>query len=153
MSDKEAALQLLDTEYQNLRQAIDGLDADQISRVWFGSWSVCDIVAHILGWEREMTGLLQRLGRGERPTREGVDYSNFDDWNAKFALEMAPIDSATVLATWRQVHTDYVKAAQAVPDDRYGEGKTANVLLQASGFGHYREHAAQIREWRQTEGI
>ncbi len=157
MSDKEATLQLLDTEYQSLRQAIDGLDEGQLDRVWFGSWSVKDIIAHVLGWERESIVRLERLARGERPTPEGVDYSNSDAWNAKFALEMAPIGSATVLAIWRHVHMNFVNAAKAVPDDRYGErdGKprTVNWLLEANGTDHYREHAAPIREWRQRGGI
>ena len=153
MSDKQSTLELLDKEYQNLRQAIDGLDEEQLPRVWFGSWSVKDIVAHVLGWEREMTGALQRMARGERPTPEGVDYSDVNKWNAKFAGEMINISPQTVLAAWRQVHMNYVKAAKAVPDDRYGEGKTANRLLEASGFGHYREHAPQILEWRNREGL
>ncbi len=153
MSDKEATLKLVDEEYRNLRQAIDGLDADALERVWFGSWSVRDIVAHVLGWEREMTAALQRLARGERPTPEGIDYSNTDEWNAKFAGRYRQIGAPTVLAAWAQTHMNYVKAAQAVSDDRFGEGKTANRLLEASGYGHYREHAAPIREWRQREGL
>ena len=153
MSDKESTLKLLDEEYHNFRQVIDGLDGDALTRVWFGSWSVKDIVAHVLGWQREMTQALQRMARGEKPTPEGVDYSNTDEWNAKFAGGMRQINPATVLAAWAQTHMNYVKAAQAVPDDRYGEGKTVNRLLEASGFGHYREHAPQIREWRQREGL
>lgn len=158
MSDKEATLRLLETEYQNLREAVDGLDNDGLLRVWFGSWSVRDIVAHILGWEREMTVALQRMARGERPTPEGVDYSNSDEWNATFVSAMVPISPTTVLAIWSQTHMNYVRAARAVPADRYGvreDGKlnTANRLLETSGFGHYREHGAQIREWRQREGL
>jgi hypothetical protein len=153
MSDKESTLKLVDEEYEKLREALDGLSADQLSQVWFGTWGVKDIIAHVLGWEHEMTALMQRLTRGERPTPEGVDYSNGDEWNAKFALAMAPIDPPTVLANWRQVHMNFVNAAKAVPDDRYGEGKTVNRVLDASGYGHYRQHAADISEWRKREGL
>ena len=34
------------------------------------------------GWLREMTPALERLTRGERPTPEGIDWSNVDAWNA-----------------------------------------------------------------------
>lgn len=158
MSDKASALAELDKEYQALRQLVDNLDDELACRVWYGAWSVKDVIAHILGWEKEMTGALERLARGERPAPEGVDYSNPDSWNATFAHEMQAISPRTVLAAWRQAHMNYVKAAQAVPDDRYGAGddgrpKTANRLLEASGTGHYKEHAAAIREWRQREGI
>ena len=155
--DKASTLKLLDEEYQNLRKAIDGLDAAALERVWFGEWSVKDIIAHALGWQKEMTGALQRIARGEKPTPEGVDYSNADDWNAKFALVMKQQLPTTVIADWGQVHQVYMKAARAVADDRFGEkdGKpsTVNRLLESSGFGHFREHAAQIRAWRQREGI
>ena len=157
MSDKDTMLKLLDEEYQNLRRAIEGLDAAALQRVWFGEWSVQDIVAHVLGWEREMIVALQRIARGERPTPEGVDYSNADEWNAKFALTFTQQLPTTVLAEWQQTHMNYVRAAQAVPDDRYGETdgkpKTANRLVETSGTGHYKEHAAQIRDWRKSEGI
>ena len=158
MSDKDTALEELEIEYQNLRQTIDGLDDGQLTRVWFGSWAIRDIIAHVMGWEREMIVLLERLARGERPVPEGVDYSNSDDWNAKFAREMAPISPATVLATWQQTHMNFVRAARSVPDDRYGVGdegrpKTANRILEGNGSDHYKEHGAQIREWRQREGL
>ncbi len=157
MPDKKTTLEQLDAEYQNLRKAIDGLDDEQLARVWFDGWAVRDIVAHVLGWEREMTGALQRLARGERPTAEGVDYSDSDKWNARFALAMAPIGTPTVLAVWRAVHMNYVNAAKAVPDGRYGErdGKpqTVNRLLETSGTGPYKEHGDQIHAWRKSEGL
>ncbi len=153
MSNKEATLQQLDEEYQKLLQAIEGLEEEALSRVWFGDWSTKQVIGHILGWEREMTGALQRLARGERPTVEGVDYSNVDEWNAKFAHATDAIEPRSVLAMWRQVHMTYVRAARAVPDDRYGESKTVNRLLEASSIGHYQEHAGPIREWRQQEGL
>ena len=153
MSDKATTLRLLDEEYRNFRQAIDGLEGDALTRVWFGAWSVKDIVAHVAGWEREMTEALRRMARGEKPTPEGVDYSNTDGWNAKFAAAMQGIDARTVIAAWQQTHMTFARAAQAVPDDRYGEGKTVNRLIEASGWGHYREHAPAIRDWRKSQGL
>lgn len=157
MSDKQTTLKTLDDEYRNLRKLIDDLTPDQLTRIWFGTWSVKDIVAHVAGWEREMTVALERMARGERPTPEGVDYSDADAWNAKFSSAVKAIDPQTVLANWQQTHMTYVKAAQALPDDRFGESdgkpKTANRLIETSGFGHFREHGAQVREWRQREGL
>ena len=157
MSDKNTTLQQLDAEYQKLLQAIEGLDESQLTRVWFGEWSVKEIIGHVSGWEREMIGALKRLARGERPMPEGVDYSNADEWNGKFASAVAAIGVPTVLANWRQAHMNYVKAARSVPDDRYGErdGKpqTVNRLLESSGTAHYKQHTADVSEWRQREGI
>ena len=158
MTDKKTTLQLLDTEYANFQDAIKGLDRDQLQRVFYGDWSVRDIVAHMLGWEREMAEALRRIARGERPTPEGVDYSSADEWNAKFSARLRQQLPTTVLAEWGQVHQTFVKAAEAVPDDRFGAGedgkpKTVNRIIETTGYGHYREHAPPIREWRQREGI
>ena len=153
MSDKETTVKLIEEEYQKLRKVIDDLDNEQLCRVWFGTWAVRDIVAHVLGWEREMTGALQRMAQGERPAPEGVDWSKFDEWNAKFASAMESIGPGTVLAYWRQAHMNFVRAAKALPDDRFGDGKTANRLLETTGFGHYRMHGSDIRKWREQEGL
>lgn len=156
-ADKATTLKRIDEEYEKLRKAIEGLDRPQLEQVWYDKWSVKDIIAHIMGWEREMTEALHRLARGERPTPEGVDYSNFDGWNERFSAAMTHQLPTTVLAEWQQVHMVYRKAAGAVPDDRFGEQdgklKTVNRLLEASSFGHYPEHAAPILEWRKQQGI
>ncbi len=157
MPDKPTTLKELAAGYQELRQAIDGLDATALQRVWFGEWSVKDMIAHILGWEKELGGALQRIARGERPTPEGVDYSDTDKWNAKFALVMKQQLPTTVIAEWGQVHMVFTNAAQAVPDERFGEkdGKPSTVsrIIQGSGYGHFREHAGQILDWRKREGL
>ena len=158
MTDKTTTLKLVDDAYGDLRQGIDGLDDAQLTRPWLDGWCVRDIVAHVMGWEREMSGALERIARGERPTPEGVDYSDDTAWNAKFAAALHAVGPRTVIARWEQQHANYVRAAKAVPDDRYGvkdDGKpnAVNRLLETSGYGHYREHLTQISEWRKRESI
>lgn len=158
MSDKATALKTLEDEYQNLLNSINKLDNAQLSQTWLDGRSVKEIIAHVLGWEREMIVMMQRMARGERPVPEGVDYSDSDAWNAKFAVEMAPMNANTVTAIWQQTHMNFVRAAKALPDDRFGKNdegkpKTANRILEANGYEHYREHAGQINEWRQREGL
>jgi hypothetical protein len=118
---------------------------------------VKDLIAHVLGWEKEMTAALERIARGERPTPEGVDYSDADGWNAKFSLVMKPQLPTTVLAEWGQRHMVFAKAAAAIPDDRFadkdGKPSTVNRIIEVTGYGHFREHAAQIRDWRKREGL
>lgn len=152
-TDKQSVLNELDTGYQDFQKTIEGLKGDQLTTIFYDQWSVKDIVAHILGWEREMTGALKRIAAGERPTPEGVDYTNSDDWNAKFAARFDVQMPTTVLAEWGQVHGGFVKALAAVPDDRFGEGKSVNRIAETTGYGHYLEHAPAIKEWRQRAGV
>jgi hypothetical protein len=152
-NDKQSVLNEVDSAYQEFQKGIEGLKGDQLTTIFYDQWSVKDIVAHILGWEREMTDALRRIARGERPTPEGVDYSNSDDWNAKFAARFGVQMPTTVLAEWGQVHGGFIKAIAAVPDDRFGEGKSVNRIAETTGYGHYQEHAPAVKEWRQRAGI
>ncbi len=146
--DKNETLSAVQTDFGKLLAAVDGLDERAMSKVFCGSWSVKDILAHISGWQHTMTGAMERMARGERPTPEGVDYSDADKWNAKFAAAMAPQNATTVVADLRQSFANYLKAAQALPDDRFAEGKAGARILEASGYGHYREHLPAIEEYR-----
>ena len=157
-ADKASTLKLVDDGYNDLRKAIDGLDNKQLDQTWYDRWSVKQIIAHVMGWEREMTGALERIARGERPTVEGVDYSDGDAWNAKFAHDWTPISGNTVLAAWGQAHMAFVKAARSVADERYGTKEdgtpnTINRLLETTGYGHYKEHIGPILEWRKQQGV
>jgi hypothetical protein len=146
--DKETTLQSVQTEFGRLLAAVDGLDERAMSHVFYGSWGVKDILAHIAGWQHAMTRAMERMAVGERPTPEGVDYNDADSWNAKFTAAMAPQNATTIIADLKQSFANYLRAAKALPDDRFGEGKTINRILEASGYGHYREHLPAIEEYR-----
>jgi Protein of unknown function (DUF1706) len=145
--DKQAALKELQSSFDELLAAVKGLDERAMSKVFYGTWGVKDILAHIAGWHHEMTGAMERMARGEKPTPEGVDYSDSDAWNARFAAAMRTQGASTVVADLQQSFANYKRAAAAIADDRYGEGKTVNRLLEGSGYGHYREHLPQIKEF------
>ena len=145
--DKKATVAELESGFQKLLASFKDLDDRAMQRVFYGSWSVKDILAHIAGWHQQMTGALERMARGERPTPEGVDYSDGDAWNAKFASAMRAQSPPTVVAILRQSFANYLRAARALPDDRFGDGKTANRLLETSGYGHYAEHRPAIEEF------
>jgi len=88
-----------------------------------------------------------------RPVPEGVDYSDADSWNARFAGQAAGRTGGEVLEELRASKEAFVAAAFQVAEDRFGEGRAAARIMETAGFGHYEEHLAPIREWRQREGI
>jgi hypothetical protein len=148
--DKRTAIHEVEATFKELLDSVDGLDERTMSRVFYGVWTAKDVLAHITGWHITMTGALERMARGERPTPEGVDYSDADAWNAKFAAGARVQNATTIVAGLKQSFANYVRAARALPDDRFGEGKTANRLLEASGYGHYREHIPALLELKAT---
>jgi len=147
MSDKARLLQESDDAFLDLRQAIDGLDDGRLTRVWLGTWSIREILIHITGWHQEMLPALARVARGEAAYPAGT-YDDFDAWNARFVEAKAGVKVADVLVQLDASHRDFVRAAGAVPDAQLA---AARDLVEGTGAGHYREHAAQIRAWRQKE--
>jgi hypothetical protein len=152
MADKQKLLRDADEAYEELREAISGLDETAMSRVWLGIWGAREIVIHISGWHREMIPAFGRLGRSEPPYPEGVSYDDFDAWNARFVEAKRHAKLTDVLAELRASHRDYVAAAAALPDEHFAAGSPARELFEAAGAPHYREHAAQIRQWRDEGG-
>jgi len=145
--DKQTALARLDEQFQALLATIKGLDESAMSERFYDQWNVKDLLAHIAGWQHTMKDAMERMVRGEKPVPEGVDYSNADEWNAGFAAAMKAQNAETIVANLRQAYANYVRAAKAIPDDRYGEGKTINRLLEASGYGHIEEHLPALRSF------
>ena len=140
-------------EYKAFHEALQGLNEAQLTEVWLGTWSVKDIVAHIAGWHEELGPALERLSRGERPIREGVSYDDVDAWNARFAAARRNTAIADVLLELDKTHEYFLRAAAAVPAERFQPGKTAWKIVDQNTAHHYREHADQIRAWRGSKGI
>jgi hypothetical protein len=151
MATKAEALDALDDGYRKFRGSIAALDDAAYAEPWLGTWNLSQCLAHMEGWYREMTAAIQRVGRGERPTPEGVDYSNADAWNEKFALE-AKVGRAA-LDAWDGAYLGYRAAAAALPDNLYGEDAEkgrpliGNRLLQGAGIHHFEEHQPDLETW------
>ncbi|HEX7785643.1 MAG TPA: maleylpyruvate isomerase N-terminal domain-containing protein, partial [Methylomirabilota bacterium] len=116
-------------------------------RVWLGAWGVREILVHIAGWHEEMVPALERIARDEEPYPAGA-YDDFDDWNARFVERKNGVKTADVIAELEASHRAFVAAASTVPERFFTPGGAAVGPFDGAGAGHYREHAAQIRQWR-----
>ena len=147
MGDKDKALQDAGEAYEELREAVDGLDEAQSRAVWLGTWGAREILIHIAGWDREMAPAFARIERGEPPYPAGA-YDDYDAWNARFVEEATHAAHPKVLADLESTHRGLLAAASVLGDEHFAMGAPARELLESIGPKHYREHAAQIREWR-----
>ena len=154
MSAREELLNEAARQYTVFHETIHGLNEEQMSVVWLGTWSVRDIVAHMSGWHRELGPALERIARGERPIPEGKNYErDVDAWNERFVAVKRGVPVADVLLEFDASHEYFMHVAAQVPDERFGEGKTAWKIVDLNSAGHYREHAAQIHAWRAARRI
>jgi hypothetical protein len=149
MTEKDERLKEAETAYAELRQAVAGLDEDRMSRIWLGSWGVREILIHVAGWEREMTPALERVARGAAPYPDGA-YDDADGWNARFVEARRGAKPPEILAELDATHRGFMTAAAALPESLLAKEGAARGLFDGSGPDHYREHADQIRAWRQT---
>jgi hypothetical protein len=147
MDARQDIIQTTEQEYAKLRDAVHGLDEARMNEVWLGTWGVREIVAHIAGWHREMMPALERLARGERPYADGT-YDDFDHWNARFVDERKAITTAELVREMEGSHHDFVRAVARLSEGDLAAGGPARGLVDGIGAAHYREHAAQIVEWR-----
>ena len=69
-SPKQDLLAQAAREYRAFHHSLRGLNEDHLTEVWLGSWAVRDIVAHMIGWHREMGPALERLEAIQRDNRE-----------------------------------------------------------------------------------
>ena len=150
MSEKtEKAALLSDAEqaFTELQRAIEGLYDEEMRVVWLGHWGVCEILVHISGWHEEMIAAFGRLGHGQAAYPAGT-YDDFDAWNARFVERRAGVKPADVVAELQTSHRTFLAAAARLPEADLAPGGIAREPLEGAGAGHYREHAAQIRQWR-----
>jgi hypothetical protein len=153
VSQKQELLKRAAEEYRAFHQTIEGLNEEQLTEPWLGTWSIREIVADMACWHREMIPALERLARGERPIPPGVSYEDVDGWNARFAATAQGKRVADLLLEFDASHQDFITAADAVPEERYEPGKTTYRIVDLNSAHHYHEHGGQIREWRAARGI
>ena len=153
MSLKDDLLRRADDDFGAFKRALVGLDDAAMRRPCLGAWGVHEILAHILGWQREMIPVLERIARGEKPLAEGVSYDDLDGWNARLVAARRGLTVEGLRAALDVSHRDFLAAARAVPEGRFGPDKTATRVVDLNGPHHYREHAAQILAWRRRTGV
>jgi len=154
MTSRDELIGRLDAAYEDYRSAVAGLGEPQFDKKWLdGRWGAREITAHITGWLGVLGGGLERMSRGEKPAPEGEDWTVPDPYNAKFAEHAKGKKHEQILDELDHGLESFKKATMKVPEERYGEGKTANRIFDGAGIEHFAEHAAVIRSWRNREGI
>ncbi len=151
MSDKSDAIARLDAAFVHFRAQIAGLPPAAYDETWFGTWNLSQLLAHMAGWFREMAGAIDRTGRGAKPAPDGVDYSDPEPWNARFAAGAKP--GVAALTDWDAAYATYRDAAARLPDELFGvdpekgRPRIGNRLLQGAGIGHFEEHEPPLAAW------
>jgi hypothetical protein len=154
VASKQELLAELDRSYEEFRSVAEAVDDGDFEKVWLdGRWRVREITAHLTGWLGQLGAGMERMARGERPTQEEeTPWTEVDKWNDVFADHAQGKRKDQVLAELQHAVDSFKEAAAKLPEERFGEGKTANQMFDLAGISHFREHAEMIREWRAGQG-
>jgi Protein of unknown function (DUF1706) len=147
---RDDLLKEFDDSYNEFRTVLEDVDDGDFEKVWLdGRWRVREITAHVTGWLGQLGAGMERMARGERPSQDGeTPWTEVDTWNDVFADHAQGKRKEQVLKELEAAASSFKVAAMKLPDERFGEGKTATQMFQAAGAPHFREHAEMIREWR-----
>ncbi|MCY3568844.1 MAG: maleylpyruvate isomerase N-terminal domain-containing protein [Chloroflexi bacterium] len=145
MTDRAATLGAMHNAKTEFESRLDRIDEAHGS--WegaVGEWSVTQLLQHMHGWLTEMTTAVERMNAGQRPTPDGVDYSDPNDWNPGFVAERGEQTYEQARAAFADAHEAFVGAVGQVDAARFGEGKTINRMVEGVVTHHYAEHAEDI---------
>jgi hypothetical protein len=110
-------------------------------------WSVKDILAHVTTWEQEALKHLPLIIAGGTPPRYAAQ-GGIDAFNARATEAGRRLSLAEVLRRRDETHARLVEFIHGQPDGTFGGRTRARRRLRLDTYGHYPEHTAAIRAWR-----
>lgn len=142
-------------------KALDGLPNDAMLRPGVvGMWSVKDVLAHLSIWQSELITALDHVDRPER-TPHVVEIEDIDEFNEEQyrANVRRPLD--VILEDFEGVHKHLIKAIEEIDEKTLNngrkfpwmEGEPLWYLIAENGYWHEQEHAEEILQWREENGL
>ena len=146
--DRNRLLERLDGAWRAFRESYAGLSAAQLTEPGVaGDWSVREVIAHVTMWEEEALKYLPLILAGGRPPRY-VRYGGIDAFNAQMREAKRALSTAEALRQLEETHRRLTDFLGSVPEDELAGETRFRRRLRLDTYGHYREHARAIREWR-----
>jgi hypothetical protein len=150
MSDQlRRLLGQIDNAWTELAHSYAGLpEARLVQPGVVDDWSVKDIVAHVTTWEQEALKHLPLIVAGGTPPRYAAQ-GGIDAFNARATEAGRRLSLAEVLRRRDETHARLVEFIRRQPEGTFGGRTRARRRLRLDTYGHYPEHTAAIRAWRE----
>ena len=152
MSDKSDAIAALETVRAETLEAINGIPEDKMAVAAFGTWSVKDVLCHLTSWEQFAVPDLQRISRGHIPQLATLRLEEIDEWNAGLMRSRNLFPLPQAMFELEDSRRQFIDALNAQPEGVFAAGQMVRMLTDGLVNGE-QGHAADIREWRQKEGV
>jgi hypothetical protein len=137
-------------------------EADMTATALDGGWSVKDILAHIVDWERRMVTWIEESLEGDGPdlspdwTTDALDQMNEQIYQAN---KDRPLGE--VISDFEQSYQQSLRAVERLTDQdlldanrfAWREGHPMWILIQENTSAHYREHHEMIERWLKDRSV
>ena len=148
-SGRARLLETIETRWDELMAAIDGLSDDELQQPGVvGEWSVKDILAHVTTWELEALKHLPEIAAGKPQQRYKDVYGGLDAFNALTFQQNRERSLDEVRTRMTDTHTRLLAYLETVPDDLLHSRERFRTRLRWDTYSHYPIHAEHIRDWR-----
>ena len=117
-----------------------------------GDWSPNDILAHVTSWEELRAGEVLRVARGGIPVYGRLEDRDFDHWNELLMAYRRELPLDQVRRDLGDARQRLLATIASLGDEEVARAAEGRMRIRRAA-DHEREHAAQINEWRQREGI
>ncbi len=150
MSDQvQRLLKRLDAAWTALTDSYAGVsDSRLVEPGVVDNWSVKDILAHVTTWEEEALNHLPLIIAGGTPLRYAAQ-GGIDAFNARATEDGRRLSLAEVLRRRGEIHARLIDFVRSQPEGTFGGRTRARRRLRLDTYGHYPEHTAAIRAWRE----
>ena len=147
---RKSLYERLESRWRELHDAIHGLSREALLEGGVvGPWSIRDVLAHVTTWDEEALKALPVIVEGGRVPRYSDLYGGIDAFNAQSQGRKKGLSLEQVFADMEETHRSLLSYLDGAPDAAFDRENRFLRRLRQDTYGHYREHAEQIRAWRQ----
>ena len=133
---------------QAVREAAAAVPAGRWDEVFLGTWSIVDLLAHLVGWDYANLEAAQAILAGRRPAFWAQRDRDWQTFNAQLVAEYRRESPAELLALLDDSHRQLLAFVETFPAEEFfllhGRDRLSTIL-RAEARDEQR-HAQQIRE-------
>lgn len=158
---KAELLERIQTEHEKLEQTLATIGKKEMTQPGVvGEWSVKDVLAHLMDWERRLLEWYRAGLRGETPQlpAPGMTWANLAELNERIYQKYRRRSLTAIMEKYQQSYQQTLKTVQVLPESdmlpgRFAWTKKQTLAVYVAGCtcDHYKWADNLIRKWAKAQ--
>jgi hypothetical protein len=106
---------------QNILDDVSKLSGVEHDQVFLGVWSIKDLLAHLIGWDKTTLRAVKSVLKGELPSFYKYHDHDWQTYNARLVKKHKRESVAELLAEARESQAALLKFLQTVPPEQFNK--------------------------------